>query len=167
MTAWHLLCSWWVDPVDLETALSVINVAISPEQSVCSEGGLKRKRRWNWAPDSPTEAAVHQQMPESMRTIYVGVVDIFNTSVSKYSIYDDNLSSFAVEGLVLLRRGYGIFLFFSSTQQTQEHKLKISTHWDLRSITCIWQTGFIYFPPCTNPIQNVFFTQKQSKRKHY
>lgn len=167
MTAWHLLCGWWVDPVDLETALSMINVAISPEQSVCSErqGGLIRKRRGNWAQDSPTEAAVYQQMQESMRKIHVGVVGIFNKSVSKYSIWNDNFSFVAVEGLVLLCGRYRIFLFFSSSQQTQEHKLKISTHWDLRSITLA--DRFYLFSPTQKHVTKCILHWKAEQKKAF
>lgn len=56
------------------------------------------------------------------------------------------------------------FLFFSCTQQTQEHKLKMRTHRDLRSITCIWQTGFIYFSS-TQTLYKMYFSLKSRAKE--
>lgn len=75
---------------------------------MCAQNGsvrLERERRkgGNWAQDSPTEAAVHQEMLESTRTREVHLVHIFNKSVSEIFHDEDNSSSsVAVEGLVLL-----------------------------------------------------------------
>lgn len=87
-----------------------------------------------------------------------------------FRIFNDegnSWSSVALERVMPLHWRYVIFFFSSCTQQMQEHKLKMSTRRDLRPITCIWQTGFIYFFLPRKPYTKCIFPWKAELKKAF